>query len=305
MRKRRKQKLTLRLKEKRRKTKKFIFFVAGLLLLFLIALQTPNIIGLAKDTKAFVLSAMKVKDILIHCTDSVLKEEIQRKISVQTGTAFNCVKTQSLEKEILHFFPQVKKVKVNTNCVTGKIVIDVSLRQPIAKVFIGGKEKLMDIDGYLYLQSDSTVDTHVNKSLSLPLTPTLSRKGRGELIPIYIKDNFTDKKMPYEVVELVKQIEIYINRFTHKPVSFYYVHANKHLSIILDDGSIVDWGDFEYTKEKIERIRQGFEEISSKLKGPYNINLKFFRDGRMLFSPLTVSVTKDTELNKKPNKEIE
>ncbi|HUT85846.1 MAG TPA: hypothetical protein VMW66_03295, partial [Elusimicrobiales bacterium] len=182
MRKRRKQKLTLRLKEKRRKTKKFIFFVAGLLLLFLIALQTPNIIDLAKDTKAFVLSTMKVKDILIHCPDSVLKEEIQRKISVQTGTAFNCVKTQSLEKEILHFFPQVKKVKVNTNCVTGKIVIDVSLRQPIAKVFIAGKEKLMDMDGYIYWQSSDNIVQGENPP-SPPLTRGIKTKQKNHTAP--------------------------------------------------------------------------------------------------------------------------
>ena len=57
-------------------------------------------------------------------------------------------------------------------------------------------------------------------------------------------------------------------------------------SIILEDDSLVSWGEFELTDLKILRLNRVLSDVIGKVPAPHNIDLKHFAIGKIFISEL-------------------
>ncbi len=57
------------------------------------------------------------------------------------------------------------------------------------------------------------------------------------------------------------------------------------LRLTLADGTIVLWGNFDWTREKRERLKQAMADARSRRSGAFLADLRFFGDGRILLKP--------------------
>ena len=53
----------------------------------------------------------------------------------------------------------------------------------------------------------------------------------------------------------------------------------------LDDGTKVQWGHLEWTREKLSRLSQAVADARSKEPGAFSADLRWFEDGKVLLRP--------------------
>ena len=52
------------------------------------------------------------------------------------------------------------------------------------------------------------------------------------------------------------------------------------------EGSMVDWGNFAYAREKLDKLRAVFDMAKARIPGPLRINMSNFEDGSIPVSAL-------------------
>lgn len=60
----------------------------------------------------------------------------------------------------------------------------------------------------------------------------------------------------------------------------------------LADGTIVQWGRLEWTREKLSRLSEAVADARSKEPGAFSADLRWFEDGKVLLKPVVVQVGK-------------
>lgn len=284
-----KQKISLRQKRKKQKKRKMLFVFFGIFALGIFFLSLPDIVKYSGELKKTALSKLYVKKIIVKNLPLEIQEEILSIISLKPQTSLMSVDAKQLENKISRKMPQLKNVGIDISRIFGKITISAVLRIPAAVLLTDSDMKLIDDTGHIYIDSRSRVLSEQCLNLTGLKKADCIKPNFEKLPPVYIKDKLNSEKLPLEIVKSIKDIKKLESGFPHKPLLFDYRCATNSLSIILKDGSVINWGGFKFTKEKIVRLNQGFKQMDLSHKGPYNVELEFFQDGRILFSILNES----------------
>lgn len=277
MKTRKKRNISFRSKKKKLRNKKFFLFFLAIVILAMFYFSTPYISKTFGEIKNFTLSSIKIKHITINGVSPETQNEILSAMQLKEGMPLSAIDTAKIKKEILQKFLYLKNISVSIDWIFAKLTITSSERVPLAVVFTAKKVSMADTEGDIY--DDFNLLSAENKI-------KFATDNYPNLVPVYIEGK-NNEKLPLKIVESIVSIKESKELFTYKPLILRYNSESEILYILLDDGSLINWGDFGFTKQKIIRINQGFEKISSREKGPYNIDLRFFANGRMIFSPMS------------------
>lgn len=64
-----------------------------------------------------------------------------------------------------------------------------------------------------------------------------------------------------------------------------YVSPEDGWTATLDDGTLVQWGRLEWTKEKLARLGEALQDARAKAPGAFSADLRWFGDGKVLLKP--------------------
>lgn len=169
-----------------------------------------------------------------------------------------------LEKE----FPFFARVDVSRRLFTGGVEIEVSLRTPVAELNRGGKNKeYLDAGGEAFS------------------APSGLYEGRYVSVTAEVPENALKAESLSGLSEVIAEIQNSTAALPSGLAAITMSSSAEGWKLVLNDGSEVAWGAFEFTREKMARLLQVFEDAKTRMPGPVRVDLSFFRDGRILLRP--------------------
>lgn len=253
---RKKYKTKLRFKQKKQIAIRSLLVLACAIAIFFL----PQ---LWKKTSNFVRNNMELSNKTISSINADFNQpdvdrEVEKEFSYLVGKVFDDevldkVKTYFKEKK-----PFISDLLVKYNRFTATLSISGKVEKPCA--ILEGVEKS-------YILSSGKVITNSDFGNDFMLVSCKGSCSFDSSFASFARDlHFISQKSGIEVDRL------------------FYDGNMKSPKIMLKDGSEILWGNYMFTREKIEKLMKVLEDSSSKIEGPVKVDLSFFESGKILVS---------------------
>ncbi|GAB4028352.1 MAG: hypothetical protein Fur0012_00500 [Elusimicrobiota bacterium] len=255
---RRKYKPRLRFKKKKE-------FALRALLVIVALLAVASIPYAWRGTRSFALRSLEfskknISSIRADFGQPVLESEVKKDLAFLVGRPFDAEASSKLENYFSSQKPFISGLSVKHNSFTGTLYVSGKAEKPCA--LISGDEKSYILSsGRVVKNSDFGEDfIQVFCQSSCTFDPSFATFA-GELYAV-------SQKAGLEILKLV------------------YEGKGKSPRVVLKDGSEVFWGDYSFTVEKIERLKNVLRDSYSKTESPVRADLRFFESGKIIVSKL-------------------
>ena len=266
---RRNQRVAVRLKVRRQRVRSVLGMLAAAALLVAVCwgacMAYSASRGLAHKARRPAWTYWTANGIKVRGLPAPQTVDVAAFAAPQTGKIYfssDCVKLQS---DLAGNFPYLREIRVSRNWVTRKMVVKALLRKPVGLLSAAGQQVYVDEGGELYSMDSSTEP--------------------ARLLAVKMDSLPASRKVPSELAALLSYIDSNIALFPSAPLELSQSGGGP-LSLRLEDGSVVDWGNFAYAKEKLEKLRAVFEMAKARIAGPLHINMTNFEDGSIPVSAL-------------------
>ncbi|MEW5950820.1 MAG: hypothetical protein GX447_08785 [Elusimicrobia bacterium] len=253
---RRKYKPKLRFKKKKEMAVKAI-----LILIFAgISAAAPSFYGSVKKSfsKTVNFSKENISSVKADLGNNFLDAEIKKTFSGLAGMKYS----SSLEKNIREYFlkekPFIGGLEIKHNPLTGTLSIKGKEEKPCAKI----KES----EYSFILRSGRVAENPYEK---------------GDFLEVSCKKDCRFDASFAAFVEDIKKISENEGFYVK---TLFYEGANSSPRVEFSDGSVADWGGYEFTQEKLKKLKTVFEDLKNKSEGPYKADLRFFENGKIIIS---------------------
>lgn len=254
----RRPRVTLRAKARTQRNRR----AASLLLLAFLSCglvyQAPKAWATVSKIDAPQWSRWHFQGVRVKCANPETAAAIAAAVRFPSGVEVSTRDCAVVARAIEAAFPAVNAVKVSRNWFTKQLEIKADMRVPIAVIADG---RLVDENGRLYTVNISTPDMaglfHVSAATAAPV-------------------------LPAHAVILVKAVQANAELFPSKPVKLCCL--TETTEVFLKDGTRIKWGGEGFVREKAMRVAQVYNKTSGKFPAPYNIDLSYFEDGKILLS---------------------
>ncbi|NLO91367.1 MAG: hypothetical protein GX410_05180 [Elusimicrobia bacterium] len=170
-----------------------------------------------------------------------------------------------LQYRLSEQFPYLRKIRVHRNWLTRNMVVSALLRKPVGLISAADRQVYADESGELYSMSGSTEP--------------------ARLLSVRLDSLPPSRRLKPELAALLNYIDANIPLFPATPVELRQPDSGE-VSLRLEDGSVVDWGNFAYAREKLDRLKAVFDMAKARIQGPLRINMTNFEDGSIPVSAL-------------------
>lgn len=262
--KKRRQNVTLRAKVRAKRNRRTVSLVFLGLLLAGLFYQAPKAWATVSMVDAPRWTRWYFQALKVHCADTETAAAISSAIRFPQGVEVSLKDCAIIEQSLKAALPSVSSVKAERNWFTKQLEITAVMRVAVAQTADGRK---IDEDGYIY--SDGTAVSSAAVSASDMLTVTSAAELNGRL--------------DGRAVTLVKAVAECSDLFPSRPAEV-YLGVGADDAVALADGTRIKWGGDGFVKEKAMRVAQVYSKTSAKLPAPYNIDLSYFEDGKILLS---------------------
>ncbi|GEM_PF-6470787 len=254
VRRKKNQRVKIRPKVRQKYLKKILLVSTGGVFLCLSFLSFVYIGKYAKKA-IFKGSFSRIKSIRVEIDHERVKREVYNLIKDFKGEFWGAAIKRKMMKEITLQFPYFSSLKIYRNIFTGCVTIKGKL-----EVFAARNKTL---NGYKYISLSGRVysETYDNCRKCMEIEAPAS----GENLKIL-------SGFSHEIYSLLPM-------FSLKPVKI--IFRKDTAQIMLEDGSLVDWGRFEFNKLKIVKLNEVLADVSRRLNPPYKISLAYFNSGRI------------------------
>ncbi|MDD4004018.1 MAG: cell division protein FtsQ/DivIB [Elusimicrobiaceae bacterium] len=195
----------------------------------------------------------------VHCADKATAAAIPAEVRFPAGVEVSLRDCAVLEKSVRTALPAVSVVRVSRNWFTRRLEIEAEMRAPLAQIPDG---RFIDADGYVY--TPDAASAPANLFLINSAAPSNGR-------------------MDGRTVTLAKAVLESASLFPSSPVKL-ECGPGETDSVVLRDGTRIKWGEAGFVREKAMRIAQVYNKTAAKFPAPYNIDLSYFEDGKILLS---------------------
>ena len=234
--------------------KKILFAV------LIIALFGLAAAGFSKLSAVFFAANWRLKEVKISGGDAGARYEVYKYVGFETGDAVTARDAANLQAMLKVNIKQISEVKVRRGFFDKELKITIKKQPPVARII---RES-----GAFYLAPAGIFFTDAEF------------KEIRALLPVYLKDKTNSDFLPQELVELIQALAALKDpRITAAAVDMdakvFFVQAD-------GEAAFADMGGFEAWGRKLKtlaRIMQSARE--KKLKQPYDINFKYFEDGKI------------------------
>ncbi|MEA3307806.1 MAG: hypothetical protein U9Q34_08490 [Elusimicrobiota bacterium] len=254
-----------RVKVRKKLLKKLAITVLGVLLITVLFVSLKMVYKAASvKIKSGILNS-EIKSFDIKIGSKRMKSEILDLFKGRVGQKWNKDIKNEIQKDLLASHPYIDNIKVSKNILTGKVVITGQLAKIVSKIVLNKKEYYLAFSGKIFLSvyKEALKQNFIRTEVSAPKNPKLK---------IF--------------AEFINKVNLSRKTFKLDPTLIKYDLNKKECSITLEDGSLVNWGEFEMTDLKILRLNRVLSDGSGKISPPYNIDLRHFAIGKILISKL-------------------
>ncbi len=180
-------------------------------------------------------------------------------LSFLNAQSLNSWKSQG--SKIMERFPFLKSAHLSRDFFSRGLVYHIVLRQAVAVVSGGNGRNFMDDKGNFF---------KAPKELYAESLPE-------------IQDSNMDSKA-------LRQAASFLNKIASlnlpSPIeSLRYLSPVNGWSVELQDGTLIDWGDFRWTKEKVKRLNAVLADAKTYAKGNFFVDMRSFGNGKIFVKP--------------------
>ncbi len=250
-------------KKKVRRTSTVTFLKPFVFFLLFVGLCFAAYVGASKAYAAFSASRLgkwQPEEAVISGVEGVLAKELQQAADKKIKKPFSVSDSVSFQAELAKAYPQLQHVAVKRGLLSGKLKVNVSRREPVAKF-------LLPNGNIRFIDSDSTVYTDPYPD-PLAEVPFVELEGN---IPQKLGGEFVD--LVQSALKLKDQLDFAFLRFnTDKDT----------VRLYLPDESVIDFGPAQNLRAKARRAAQ-IEALADKqgLGRPHELNFAYFDDGKV------------------------
>ncbi|MCG2725602.1 MAG: hypothetical protein L6420_04975 [Elusimicrobia bacterium] len=259
-------KVKVRVKVKKHFLKKASLTISWILLIGVFVLSLKTVYGFASDKMKSGIFSAEIKSLDIKIGNEKLNREISKLFNDRIGKRWNKGLKNGIKRELLSKRPYINDISVSKNILTGKVIISGELEKIVSKIELNGsKEHYLALSGKIF---SSAYEEAVNQ----------------DFIRVEIH---ADKKPELKIfAEFINKINLSRKLFKLRPVLIKYSLSGEKCAIILEDNSLVNWGKFELTDQKILRLNSILDDIVGKIPAPHNVDLRHFAIGKIFISEL-------------------
>ncbi len=245
-----------------RGAKTFSFFKFIFCVLLVVVLGGGIYVGLHKGYTAFMqadLSNWQVKNTAVTGIGGALQKEVEAYVQTFQGRQFAAKDAYNLRMELTQKYPMLKEIAVTRKMLGGTLKIAAKMREPVAQF------KLPDAS-VKYVDKDSTVytDVQVHAVPSVELIGEVPEKLRPDFIELVQSTLRLDKQLDFQTLRM---------NLTENTVM-----------MVLPDQTVLDFGPAQQLKQKAQRAVQVLGFAREHYKGPYQLNFRFFDEGKVFLT---------------------
>lgn len=210
--------------------------------------------------RSLEFSRKNISSIKADFGQPVLESEVKKDLAFLVGRPFDAEASSKVENYFSSQKPFISGLSVKHNSFTGALSVSGKAEKPCA--LISGEEKSYILSsGRVVRNSDFGEDfIQVYCQSSCSFDPSFAFFA-GELYGF-------SRKAGLEILKLV------------------YEGRGKSPRVVLKDGSEIFWGNYSFTAEKIERLKNVLKDSYSKTESPVRADLRFFESGKIIVSRL-------------------
>jgi len=250
----------------------FLFLFVSGALMFAFRNQFPPKIDFSFSLSRPHWTQWRLQGLKINGLPPELSALLGKSLVTKPGALMTSKECDIIEHRIAGAFPYLRDIKVRRDWFKKRLVVTAAPRRPVAALSFGGAYSYLDADGTIY-----------------PTDPAV----RPETLLCVTVSSPVASGVPVNFLSFVKEFTVAQKSMPHRAVS---IQTNDDLSdarIELDDGSVVDWGAFTYTTQKVLRLAQAFARAGERFTGPFSVNMRFFEEGKILLKPSDASALKN------------
>ncbi|MBI4656403.1 MAG: hypothetical protein HY746_06625 [Elusimicrobia bacterium] len=277
---RRGHKVRLRLKVKKHRFKKLTLFImwAGMgfaVFYSLIALRSFASTAFRDAFRIFRVKSVKVEllkeqGVGFSENPDLKFKEISDIAAESIGKPWNKKAGMELVSKLKSRYPHVKNLDISRGVFNGVLEVRIAFENIVSKVRFNG-------DAPACLAETGRILKNFCGDMSLPAIPV-------DLLVNETKNNTAIHPEFAELARLIRFINANSSSFAAKPVHLTYAYPDRKCLIKLENGSVILWGGFEFARLKILRLNYVLKDLKGRLAEPYRIDLRFFREGKVLVS---------------------
>jgi len=174
---------------------------------------------------------------------------------------FTSGRCSEIAAELKRLHPGLSSVSVGRNFFTGKATVSASPEVVVSPVLLAGATVYLGASGRL-----------MTENLSGQADPGL---------PVEI--GWPAAEAP-GLAAFLSELKPLLPLFYSRPEALDCPGSDWACRLRLQDGSTVLWGGFEFTRMKIIRLNEVVKDASLKRPGPFRIDMRYFREGKILVS---------------------
>ena len=234
--------------------KKILFAVLATLLFGLTAL------GFSKLSAVFFAANWRVKDIKISGGDAGARYEVYKYIGFEPGDAVTSRDAANLQAMLKANIKQLADIKIKRGFFDKELKIIIKKHPQLARI--------IRQSGAFYLAPTGVFFTDAE-----------FKEGQS-LLPVYLKDKTNNDFLPQELVELIQALAA----LKDPQITAAAIDMDARVFFVQADGeaAFADMGGFEDWRPKLKTLPKIMQSArDKKLKQPYDINFKYFEDGKI------------------------
>ncbi len=250
-------KVVLRPQQRKARNRKVVFIFAILILGAALVLSWVRLKKSFFNFKQSVAAAIPFpRTVEVEGVPDSLKPEVLSFLNSQ-----NPVSWQNRSGDIKNHFPFLRTVHLSRDFFSRGLVYHIVLRQAVA-VFSGR-------DGRSFMDAEGTLFKAPKKLYERP-------------VPEILDTDANLKTLRPVARFLVKVASLPLS----SPIeSLHFLSPVNGWSVELQDGTRIDWGDFQWTKEKVKRLNAVLADAKTYAKGHLFVDMRSFGDGKVFVKP--------------------
>lgn len=197
----------------------------------------------------------------VRCPSPEASASAKELMSEAIKGGFTSRRCADIADELKRLHPGLSSVRVARNFFTGKATVTAKPEPVVSPVLLDGATAYLVASGRL-----------VAENLS-------GQAGFG--LPVEI--GWRPSEAP-GLAAFLSELKPLLPLFYSRPVSLGCPGPGWACRLRLEDGSAVLWGEFEFTRLKVIRLNEVAKDASLKRPGPFQIDLRYFREGKILVS---------------------
>lgn len=199
----------------------------------------------------------------VNCASSEAADSLRALAAAAVRKPFSSRSAAELEREMLRLRPGLASVRISRNFFTRKASVEAVPEEAVSAVLADGATAYLGVTGRLMPEK-------LSDGPDAPFSVTLARAPREA--PGF--------------AAFLAGLKPLAPLFYSPPAALSCDGASWDCRLRLADGSVVLWGEFEFTRLKILRLNEVMKDALHKSGGPLRADLRSFREGKIFVSAL-------------------